>query len=503
MHAVLPCAWRKSMTFRRLLLGAPAGLAPAGAFAHSFSAPYVLPVPLSIYVYACAATLILSFALLGVFLVNTGGVIATHRPDGDSGATQQAGGRWSLLAGRALALGCLLLTLFTAAFGTRDPAANVAMTLFWVFFLLGLTYLCAFAGDIYSLINPWETLLDWAKKLGFDTTTPPFAYPRPLGSYPAFAFYVALIWLEIFILPKPAYLAVALAAYTVVTFAGTWCFGRAAWFRHADLFAVFFRLISTLAPLEYTLTADRTRVHVRRRRMFSGMVEERPEHISAVLFVFFMLSSTTYDAIHGTYFWQSVYWKGLLSLLQPLWGGDMLAVQSGLMDGYEWYQRLGLLLSPLLYVLIFFVILAWTRVLTRVSTSVKTLALQFAYSLIPIALVYNATHYYTFLAAQVRNVPWFITDPIGQGWDLLGIGHQAQAAPLNMAVIWHVQVALILIGHMISVYVAHVIALHVFPTRRQAIVSQLPLLLLMVAYTGIGLWVLSLATIPPGTGSAG
>ena len=62
----------------------------------------------------------------------------------------------------------------------------------------------------------------------------------------------------------------------------------------------------------------------------------------------------------------------------------------------------------------------------------------------------------------------------------------------DMGFIWHTQVVLILIGHVASVYLPHVVALRVFPTRREAILSQVPLLLLMVAYTAIGLYILSL-----------
>ena len=51
---------------------------------------------------------------------------------------------------------------------------------------------------------------------------------------------------------------------------------------------------------------------------------------------------------------------------------------------------------------------------------------------------------------------------------------------------------MILVGHVISVYLAHVVAFQTFPTRGGVIVSQLPLLLLMVTLTAIGLWVLSL-----------
>jgi hypothetical protein len=44
----------------------------------------------------------------------------------------------------------------------------------------------------------------------------------------------------------------------------------------------------------------------------------------------------------------------------------------------------------------------------------------------------------------------------------------------------------------VSVYLAHIEALKVFPSRGRAILSQVPLLALMVLLTTLGLWILSL-----------
>jgi hypothetical protein len=82
-------------------------------------------------------------------------------------------------------------------------------------------------------------------------------------------------------------------------------------------------------------------------------------------------------------------------------------------------------------------------------------------------------------------------DPFALGWDPLNLPYPVLWY-LEMNVVWHSQVALILIGHVVSVYLGHAIALRVFPSRRQAIMSQIPLLVLMVAYTAIGLYILSL-----------
>jgi hypothetical protein len=66
-----------------------------------------------------------------------------------------------------------------------------------------------------------------------------------------------------------------------------------------------------------------------------------------------------------------------------------------------------------------------------------------------------------------------------------------------MAVVWHTQVAVLLAGHIVSVHLAHCVSMRTFSGRRQIMVSQLPLLALMVTYTIVGLWILSL---PLGSG---
>ena len=51
---------------------------------------------------------------------------------------------------------------------------------------------------------------------------------------------------------------------------------------------------------------------------------------------------------------------------------------------------------------------------------------------------------------------------------------------------------LILLGHVVSVYLAHVEALKTFQNAYRAAISQIPMLLLMVCLTSAGLWILSL-----------
>jgi hypothetical protein len=50
---------------------------------------------------------------------------------------------------------------------------------------------------------------------------------------------------------------------------------------------------------------------------------------------------------------------------------------------------------------------------------------------------------------------------------------------------------LIIIGHVVAVYLAHVVALKLFATRRAALISQIPMVALMVLYTSLSLWILA------------
>lgn len=134
-----------------------AGLFPTLAGAHSFGAVYVLPVPFWMYVYACVATLVLTFAMLGLLV--TAPPMRVRVGWDESPRALVVGPRLLGLL-RAGAVACLVVTVLAGSFGTDDPARNLGMTLFWVLFLLGFAYITAIAGDLYALINPWRTLID-------------------------------------------------------------------------------------------------------------------------------------------------------------------------------------------------------------------------------------------------------------------------------------------------------------------------------------------------------
>jgi hypothetical protein len=57
--------------------------------------------------------------------------------------------------------------------------------------------------------------------------------------------------------------------------------------------------------------------------------------------------------------------------------------------------------------------------------------------------------------------------------------------------VWYAQIVLIVVGHVIAVFLAHLRAGERFQTAQRALLSQYPMLLLMVMYTMTSLWILA------------
>jgi hypothetical protein len=476
---------------RKLLPGFGLALLCGPVQAHELLMKYNLPVPFRLYLYACAATLLVTFLLLGWFMRAPAG--ALHATDLGIHRERSLGRvpAWLVWLLRIGALACLVIAIIAGLIGTKDPDDNLNLTLFWDIFLLGVTYLTLLIGDIYMFANPWLTIVELLEGKKSVSRPARFSYPPSIAYWPALVFYVALVWLELFTLPGPLELSYILLAYSAVTFVGVWLFGKTVWFRHCELFAVLFRLIGLMAPLAYRQHADRPAIEVRLRLPFVGILEERAESISLVVFVLFILAGTTYDGMHQTLFWKGIFWHHILPFLQAM-SGAAAHTDRVMEQWYEQFQHLGLVVAPFFYFAIYLAILEIARVATKTAIPLRTLALALAFSILPIAFVYNLAHYFTLILVRAPVLPYLLTDPFGFEWNPLNLPHLGDPPVLNMAVVWHVEVALILIGHVISVWLAHRVALRIFPTRREAIISQVPMLLLMMAYTVLGLWVISL-----------
>ncbi len=125
---------------------------------------------------------------------------------------------------------------------------------------------------------------------------------------------------------------------------------------------------------------------------------------------------------------------------------------------------------------------------------IRTLARAFVHSLVPIALVYVAAHYLTFLLFEGQAIRYTASDPFGRGWDLFGWADAGiNYGLMSQETAWYVQVGLVVAGHVAALALAHDRALALYRQPRMAVLSQIWMLAIMIGFTTLALWLLKQA----------
>ena len=112
---------------------------------------------------------------------------------------------------------------------------------------------------------------------------------------------------------------------------------------------------------------------------------------------------------------------------------------------------------------------------------------EFAHTLIPIVMGYLVAHYWSLLVVIGQQTVIQLSDPLGTGptgWDGRP-GHRLPPGRPDVR-LGAAGRSAVVTGHVLGVVLAHDRAIALLP-RRHAVVGQLPMLVLMVAYTVGGL----------------
>lgn len=478
---------------------------PETAAAHSFGRIYTLPIPLEYYGWAASIVLVVSFVIAALFARSSERQTSFRQLE-----INASGPAWAVffLTLQGLCLALLVLAVLSGFVGHPNSNVNVNMTLFWIVFVLGFAYFSALIGGLFERINPLENVTEGlARCLAWvipKFRNGVFQYPATLlGYWPATLLYLGFIWVELFGRTTPFVLSQWLLGYALFNVVGALVFGSRPWFRYVELFSVFLRLLSMCSPLclqrqrsvsdSSTSTTKAWRWSI--RWPFSGLVGKTPEHVSLVAFVLCTLAATAYDGFHETVPWLRFFWSTFIPWLDPGIGWAAVQKYRSLLTYWQWG---GLLVAAISYFFLYFLAVWLGKLLARSHLGLGYLLRSFSYSLIPIALVYHASHYYSLVETEGPRIFPLLSDPFGKGWDLFGTADWFRYSIIpDMEITWHAQVGLIVIGHIVSVIIAHKAALAVFDDRRSAALSQIPMLFLMIAYTVAGLWILALPLETP------
>ncbi|MEP9386836.1 hypothetical protein [Mesorhizobium sp. KR9-304] len=459
-----------------------AAFIPGSALAHASDRGHVLLLPTGHYLVGGALAVTASFVvLLFVRQDALDRVSALRLGIGTLGE--------GLRLSASLASFAVLATLVAAGFfGSRDPLSNPLPLTVWTLVWVGLTLVQGVAGNLWHWIDPWygpcrivSALLGRPR-----SDPPPLRLPQWLGMWPAVALLVAFAWFEL-IYPAPddpERLAWAAGIYWLFGFAMMLAFGHDAWSERGEFLSVFFGMVARFGMVErkpaesgrstFSLCLPGAKLAATPALPFGG-----------TLFLLIALASVSFDGLSKTFFWFG------LNGLNPLEYPGRTALVG--------VNSLGLAAACLLMAVVFLsCVLAGER-LAGSRQSFFTAAGTLVWSIVPIALAYHFSHYLIALLVNGQYALVALSDPFSLGWNLFGTAHMPVSAGIAAGssaarVIWNAQAAAIVAGHAIAVLAAHSLASRLHGTVRAASLSQLPLTLLMIAYTVFGLWLLSTPT---------
>lgn len=360
--------------------------------------------------------------------------------DGYAPADRSARRPWLAAVGLTLT-GWVLGVLFLGP----DDAANGGLGAFYIFVWVGLVPLALVTGHVWRDLSPWRTVQAVVGRLtgrpdGF------VEYPERLGYWPAVAGVFAFVWLEL-ASPDPGDITAVRAwvlAYVAVTVTAGIVFGPR-WYDRADPFDVYSGIVAHLSPFRQ---GSIFALHNPLRTL-----PRLPVHPGLVALLATLLGSTAYDSFSASAFWQ----------------------QKSLSVGEHTLTLLG-----------FCVIVALLfQVASRATGGVTPdergrLPGRLAHSLVPIVVGYVFAHYLTYLVEK------------GQAVLLALVGAEPQVTYVlstHTSTLAALKVSCVVAGHVLAVVAAHDRALVVLP-RAHRLTGQLGMLLLMVAYTFTGLFLL-------------
>ena len=441
---------------------------------HAFGGAKDLPIPLPLAIAGGTAALVISFCVL---------VLAWRSPryDGSERGRPLPSGLATVLDSPWFTGGVRLLGLAFSAFvvwamvAGPDLVTNPVFGVFYVMLWVGIVPASLLFGRFFRAVSPVRTLnLLFAKVTGSDPTKGLYRYPERLGYWPAAAGLFAFVWQEL-VNPRSAYLGASglhpgvmtwIVIYFLVLLIGSALYGDR-WLSRADPFEVYSDLLAKLS----VWGRDRRGTLVWRSPLANlATLTPRPGLVAVVAVLF---GSTVFDSYKDSLRW--VRFMGKVDL-DP-----------------ELVNTLGLLAACVVVGITFAVATMSSGVDKDSEAGANRWLLPnlFGHSVVPIIVGYMTAHYLSYFVEQGQTTVLQLSDPMVDGSNLFGTADW----PVNYWLSFHpsmlatIKVLAIVTGHIAGVVAAHDRALALLSKKHQ-VTGQLGLLVIMVAYTGTGLYLL-------------
>jgi len=441
-------------------LGAWVGVASAANVALGLSEESG-DVTVPTWLYLATGGGVIGASALMTMLVTDRETIATFHDGGIETPTGRLYRAGALFLGTVGVLG-LAFVLLVGVFGPQVGTLSAAVLLTFAGVRGILTTFVYLVGNPWPAINPW-------RRIASALPNGHLEYPDWLGSWPAVGALVVLFWLEIVapLATLPWTLAVVVAGYTVFTVAGAVAFTPETWFRRGDPISIVFRLYGAVAPIQRT--DDGLEIRPPGSRLSD---EDVVTDLSSVAFVLLLVWELTYSGFIVTE--PGITTVGFLvgvGFPPELVYMALLLAGFGLFCGVYWYAA------------------GRTRQRAGTYISQRYLAIRFAPPLLAIAAGYHVAHFVGFSVTLWPSLFETMAAPLSPPANPTQLGMPAWFG--------YLEIAAILLGHVLAVWIAHTVSFELFPGKLQAIRSQYPFIIVMILFTMASLYLVSLPASDP------
>jgi polyferredoxin len=423
-----------------------------------------------------------------------------------------------------------VLIIGAGLFGNQLPTKNIAPLLTWTVWWCGLVLVILFAGKAWCYVCPWDAIAEWTEGLRYGgkrtaALSLGLEWPRALRNiWLATVLFVGLTWVELGFGVTTRPRATAWLGLTMLglAFVSAFVFDRKSFCRYGCLVGRISGLYALFAPVEIRAKdrevcrscLTRSCYHGNERGeacptfQYLGSMEQntyciacmecvktcevdnvalqlrpwgedllkhqRPRSDEAYL-ALLMLALAGFHGLTMTAAWGTV----VDSIRHTLGVGEPTAFSIGMA---------GIMVGPVVLYAALVAISRWSALAP--IHGYREHFIRYAYALLPIALFYHLAHNSEHLLIEGQKLVALFSDPFGYEWNLLGTAHWRVGPLASVQTLWGVQVLLVMIGHVYSLWAARRAAGALFSHPRPAFRSQLPMLAAMIMFSVMSLWLL-------------
>ena len=329
--------------------------------------------------------------------------------------------------------------------GNESSKTSITPLILWVFLWIGVPTLGLLFGDVYARFNPLNLVKISSNK--------------PRSVYVSCFLFLGLTWFEL-VWREPGN-PLNIASVFIILFVGV------------NLIRYFYKKsiieVDPLLLLHYLYSKLKLFNSKPYFRSLINNIGNLAKLNGIEYFILLMIGTVTYDGLRETTFWYNQFGEQINNI---------------------WFSTI-MFLSMNLGTIIFYRFACYFAIKVGGSElKLNEVSKLFGHTMLPIAFAYHITHYLTLLLFETQTFIYRLNDPIGTGLNLFNVQEPEINYFIEPIIIWGIQVAVTLLGHMLSVVLAHDLAVKLFG-HQQSDKTQYIFLFITVALTLQALFVLS------------